>query len=177
MLKNFIIAGSGGQGVISMGNALAAIIILKDLYVTLCSSYGAEMRGGAVNCEINMSDGEIFCTQNQYADYVVALNQSAYDSFISKVKANGTIIINSSLVDFKQTRDDIKYISIPFTQTASNLGNIKFANSMALGVLLKQLEIFTFDEVKEVFEKNLKNKKNLIEKNLEAYNLGFNYID
>ena len=59
MFKSFIISGSGGQGVISLGNVIATMIMLNDKFVSLCSSYGAEMRGGAVNCEINMSDKEL----------------------------------------------------------------------------------------------------------------------
>ena len=168
MHKSFIISGSGGQGVISMGNALASIILLNDLFVSLCSSYGAEMRGGAVNCEINMSDSEILSIRNDKADYVVALNQTSFDKFISKVKENGTIIVNSTLTKINKIRDDIKYISAPMTQEAIKLGNIKITNSIALGVLLKVLGGFSYENIKPVFEKLLKNKQNMIQKNLEA---------
>ncbi|MBR2068649.1 MAG: 2-oxoacid:acceptor oxidoreductase family protein [Candidatus Gastranaerophilales bacterium] len=176
MYKSFIISGSGGQGVISMGNALASIIMLNDFFVSLCSSYGAEMRGGAVNCEINMSDSEILSVRNDKVDYVVALNQTSFDKFISKVKENGTIIVNLSLAKVNKIRDDIKYISAPLTQEAINLGNIKITNSIALGVLLKVLGGFSYDNIKPVFEKLLKNKQNMIQKNLEALKLGLDYV-
>ena len=60
MIKNFLISGSGGQGVLSMGSALANIFMLNDLFVTFCPCYGAEMRGGSVNCEITISDNELY---------------------------------------------------------------------------------------------------------------------
>ena len=82
MVKNFIISGSGGQGVISIGAILANIIMLSNKFVSFCPCYGAEMRGGAVNCEINMSDKELLCVQNQQVDFVVALNQTSFDKFI-----------------------------------------------------------------------------------------------
>ena len=176
MHKSFIISGSGGQGVISMGNALASIIMLNDLFVSLSSSYGAEMRGGAVNCEINMSDKEILSIRNDKVDYLVALNQTSLDKFISKVKENGTIIINSSLAKINELRQDIKLITFPFTQEAIKLGNIKIANSIALGVLLKTIGNFTYENIKPIFEKLLKDKPNLIEKNLEALKIGLNYV-
>ncbi len=176
MLKSFIISGSGGQGVLSMGNALASIIMLNDYHVSLSSSYGAEMRGGAVNCEINMSDSEILTIRNEKMDYLVALNQTSFDKFISKVKENGTIIVNSTLTTIDKKRDDIKYISIPLTQEAINLGNIKITNSIALGVLLKELGGFSYENIKPIFEKLLVNKPNLIQKNLEALKLGLDYI-
>lgn len=175
MIKSFLISGSGGQGVISIGNILATIIMLNDFFVSLCSSYGAEMRGGAVNCEINMSDKEILCIQNDKVDFVVALNQASFDKFITKVKENGTIIVNSSLAKIRKTRNDIKYIFVPLTEEAAKLGNIKTANSISLGILSKLLGYFPLENVKEAYAKILKGKNELIQKNLEAYLLGFNY--
>ena len=176
MTKSFLISGSGGQGVLSIGSILANIFMLNNLNTTYCSSYGAEMRGGAVNCEINVSDREIFNFQNEKIDCVVALNQTSFDKFISKVKENGTIIVNSSLTKIKKTRQDIKYIFAPLTQEAIKLGNIKVTNSIALGILSKLTLNFPIEIVKKTYEKILKNKTELIQKNLEAYLLGFNYI-
>ena len=176
MIKNFIISGSGGQGVISIGAILANIIMLSNKFVSFCPCYGAEMRGGAVNCEINMSDKELLCVQNQQVDFVVALNQTSFDKFVSKVKKNGTIIVNSSLAKINKTRDDIKYIFAPLTQEALKLGNVKIANSIALGILSKITGNFSIENVKKAYEKILKDKKDLIQKNIEAYFIGYNYI-
>ena len=176
MTKSFLISGSGGQGILSIGSILSNIFILNDLFVTYCTCYGAEMRGGAVNCEINMSKNEIYSIQNEKVDFVIALNQASFDKFISKVKENGTIIVNSSLAKINKTRDDIKYIFAPFTQEAIKLGNIKVANSIALGVLSKILDNLPIESVKKAYEKILTEKKELIQKNIEAYLLGYNFI-
>ncbi|MBQ8635253.1 2-oxoacid:acceptor oxidoreductase family protein [bacterium] len=175
MIKNFLISGSGGQGVLSIGSILANIFMLNDLFVTYCSCYGAEMRGGAVNCEINMSDKELYSIQNEKVDFVIALNQTSFDKFISKVKENGTIIVNSSLAKINKTRDDIQYIFAPLTQEAQKLGNIKMTNSIALGILSKLLGDFPIENVKKAYEKILSNKTELIQKNIDAYNFGLNY--
>ncbi len=176
MIRNFIISGSGGQGVLSIGTILANIFMLSNKYVNFCPCYGAEMRGGAVNCEINASDNELLTLQNSEVDIVVALNQTSFDKFISKVKRNGTIIVNSSLAKINKTRDDIKYIFAPMTQEAVRLGNIKIANSIALGIISKITDNFSIEKVKEAYEKILKNKTELIQKNLEAYLTGYNYL-
>lgn len=176
MIKNFIISGSGGQGVLSIGTVLANIFMLNDLFVSYCPCYGAEMRGGAVNCEINMSNEELLSLQNEKADYVIALNQTSLDKFINKVKKNGTIIVNSSLAKIEKTRNDIKYIFAPLTQEALKLGNIKIANSIALGILSKITDNFSIEKVKKAYEKILKNKTELIQKNIEAYLFGYNYL-
>ena len=175
MAKNFIISGSGGQGVLSIGTILANIFMLQDKFVSYCSCYGAEMRGGAVNCEVNMSDEELLCIQNDKVDFVVALNQASFDKFVSKVKKNGTIIVNSSLAKIEKTREDIKYIFAPLTTEALKLGNIKMTNSIALGILMKLTNNLSIDIVKMAYEKILKDKKDLIQKNIEAYLFGYNY--
>lgn len=175
MNRSLIISGSGGQGIISIGTILSTILMLEDFFVTLCSSYGAEMRGGAVNCEINLSDSEILSVQNDKVDCIVALNQTSLDKFINKIKENGTIIINSSLARVEKTRKDIKYILAPISEMAHKLGNIKMANSIALGILSGILGKFPPENVKKAYETVLKNKKDLIEKNLEAYSVGIDY--
>lgn len=174
MIKSFIISGSGGQGVLSIGSILANIFMLDDLFVTYCTCYGAEMRGGAVNCEINMSDKEINTLQNEKVDFVIALNQASFDKFISKVKENGTMIVNSSLAKIVKPRDDIKYIFIPFSEEATKLGDIRMTNSIALGVLSKILGNFKLENVKKGYEKVLSSKTELIQKNIDAYLLGHN---
>lgn len=176
MNKSFLVSGSGGHGILSIGTILANIFMLDNLFVTFCSSYGAEMRGGAVNCEINTSSREINCFKNEKLDYIITLNQESFDKFISKVKKNGTIIVNSSLIKVQKLRDDINYIFSPFTEDARKLGNIKIANSIALGVVAKLLGGFNIENVKKAYKKVLSNKTELIEKNIEAYLHGFNFI-
>ena len=173
MNKNFLISGSGGQGVLSMGTILANLFMLNDLFVTYCSCYGAEMRGGAVNCQINVSQKEINSLQQEKIDYVIALNQASFDKFISKVKENGTIIVNSSLAKISKTRQDIKYIFAPLTQEAIKLGNIKMANSIALGLLARLLDGLSTQNLRKVYERILHNKAELVEKNIEAFLYGF----
>ena len=175
MDKSIIISGAGGQGVLSIGAVLANIFMLSGYYVTYCSSYGAEMRGGTVNCEITVSDKEINSFNNKRVNYVVALNQASFDKFISKVDEDGIIIANSSLVKTQKPKEFIKYIFVPFGEIASNLGNIKMTNSVALGVLTSLIEGFDKEHLQKGYEKVLYNKFNLIEKNIEAYNIGFNY--
>ena len=176
MAKSFIISGSGGQGVISIGTILANIFMLSDKFVTFSPCYGAEMRGGAVNCEINMSETEIYSPQNDFVDFVVALNQTSFDKFISRVKENGTIIVNSTFAKIEKPRNDIKYIFAPLTEMSQELGNVKMTNSISLGILSKILGGFSHDAIKSGYEKVLKNKKELIEKNIEAFELGFKHI-
>lgn len=176
MNKSFIISGSGGQGILSIGTILANIFMLNGYHVTLCSSYGAEMRGGAVNCEINVSDKEINTLQNDKVDFVIALNQTSFDKFISKLKPKGTMIANSSMVNSDIEVKNLNCIFAPMSEEATKLGNIKMANSIALGILTRLLENCDTQNIKKGYEKVLHNKSELIENNLKAFELGYNYI-
>ena len=71
MEKNFIIAGFGGQGVLLAGEVLANAFMIDDKNVTWYPSYGAEMRGGTVNCEVVMSDDEVSSVNKKEADFSV----------------------------------------------------------------------------------------------------------
>ncbi len=86
MEKDFIIAGFGGQGVLLAGEVLANGFMLDDKKVTWYPSYGAEMRGGTVNCSVVMADEEVSAVQKSHADYIVVLNQASFDRFIPIVR-------------------------------------------------------------------------------------------
>lgn len=177
MEKDFIIAGFGGQGVLLAGEVLANAFMLDSKNVTWYPSYGAEMRGGTVNCTVVMSDEEVSAVQKNSADFITVLNQASFDKYVSWVKKGGSIIVNSSLAAIKKTRDDINYIFVPITKLAQEkLENIKMANILALGVLSRVSKIISL----ETLEKALYNvipphRANLIPKNIEALKLGYEY--
>ena len=177
MEKDFKIAGFGGQGVLLAGEVLANGFMIDNKNVTWYPSYGAEMRGGTVNCSISMSDTEVSAVQKNNADYIVVLNQASFDKFEPLVKSEGTIIVNSSLVEKKQNRTDINYIFYPITGNAQeNLGNVKIANMLSLGILAKASNTISL----EILEKALHNvipphRKHLIPLNVNALKLGYEY--
>ena len=177
MEKDFIIAGFGGQGVLLAGEVLANTFMTDDKNVTWYPSYGAEMRGGTVNCTVAMSDEEVSAVQKSKAEFIIVLNQASFDRFTSWVKPGGTIIVNSSLAEVKKIRNDINYVFVPITQMAQEkLENIRMSNILALGILSKVSGLFSL----ETLEKALNNvipphRKNLIPKNIEALKLGYEY--
>lgn len=176
MERNFIIAGFGGQGVLLAGEVLANAFMLDEKNVTWYPSYGAEMRGGTVNCEIVMSNDEVSEVNKADTDFVVALNQASFDKFLPKIKQGGYMIANSTLVDEIKTRNDIKYVFAPITKLADELGNVKMANILALGILSKTSGLLNL----EILGKALDNvipahRKNLLPLNIKALKIGYEY--
>ena len=177
MEKEFIIAGFGGQGVLLAGEVLANAFMIDDKNVTWYPSYGAEMRGGTVNCTVVMSDEDVSAVQKSKAEFIIVLNQASFDKFISWVKPNGIMIVNSSLVNVKKSREDIRYVSVPITQIAQEkLGNIKISNILALGVLSKVSGLISLETLGKALHNVIPaHRANLIPKNIEALNLGYEY--
>ncbi|MBR1616964.1 2-oxoacid:acceptor oxidoreductase family protein [bacterium] len=176
MEKNFIIAGFGGQGVLLAGEVLANAFMIDNKNVTWYPSYGAEMRGGTVNCEIVMSDDEVSSVNKIDADYIIVLNQASFDKFEAKVKKGGTLIVNTSLAEEKKNRDDINYVFAPISSMAEGLGNVKMANMLALGLLLKSSGLLNV----EILEKALStvlppHRQKLLPLNKQAMEMGYKY--
>lgn len=174
MEKNFIIAGFGGQGVLLAGTILANSFMLAGKNVTWYPCYGAEMRGGTVNCEIVVSDEEVSSVHKQDADYALVLNQQSFDKFILRLKSGGTIIANSTLVTDTRPRADIKYVFVPMGNIANELGTNKVTNMVALGALSSIVDVVDKDFLALGFEKVMGDKKkDLLPLNKKALESGF----
>lgn len=177
MEKNFIIAGFGGQGVLLAGEVLANAFMLDNKNVTWYPSYGAEMRGGTVNCEIVMNDSEDVSSVNKSdADFIVALNQASFDRFLPKIKKGGWMIANSTLVKEIKTRPDINYLFAPVTKLADKLGNIRMTNILSLGVLAKISGLVSLDVLEHALDTVIPpHRKNLLPLNIKALKIGYEY--
>lgn len=173
MEKNFIIAGFGGQGILLAGTILANSFMLAGKNVTWYPCYGAEMRGGTVNCEIVVSDSEVSSVHKQDADYALVLNQQSFDKFVQRLKSGGTIIANSTLVAETKPRADIKYIFAPMTSIANDLGSGKVTNMVALGALSSIVDVVDKEFLALGFEKVMgEKKKDLLPLNKKALEAG-----
>ena len=176
MEKNFIIAGFGGQGVLLAGEVLANAFMLDGKNVTWYPSYGAEMRGGTVNCEVVMSDIEVSSVNKKMTDFIIVLNQASFDKFESKVKKGGYLIVNTTLASEKRNRSDINYVFAPISSLAEKLGNVKMANMLSLGLLSRASGLFSVESLEKALDKVLPpHRKNLLPLNKTAMEMGYKY--
>jgi len=172
MEKSIIIAGFGGQGIIIAGTILANSFMLSNKNVICCPCYGAEMRGGEVNCTVVTNDSENECVDKAQADIVIALNQLSFDKFIKKLREGGTIIANSSLINMVKPRADVNYVFAKISDLAKELGDIRVTNIVSLG-LLSQIEKLSVETMQKAIQKVFATKpQNVIKLNFEALKLG-----
>lgn len=177
MEQSIIIAGFGGQGVLSAGIILANAFMLGDKHVTWYPCYGAEMRGGAVNCEIVVSEKEVTSVHKKETDFLIALNDLSFNKFLPKVKKGGIVIANSSLIKEQYPRNDVKYIFSKITDTARELGNVKAANMAALGILCGVCGLADTDGIKTAIDRVLNSgKPELKELNYRVLSAGYEFV-
>jgi 2-oxoglutarate ferredoxin oxidoreductase subunit gamma len=173
MTQQIIIAGFGGQGVMSLGQMLCYSGMQEGQEVSWLPSYGPEMRGGTANCQVIISDQEVASPIVSKADTVIAMNLPSLDKFESRIKPNGMLFINSSLINKKSERDDINVYYIPANDIAVELGNSRVAGMVMLGAYLKASGVVGPESVIESLKKVLGEKKaNLIPVNKEALERG-----
>lgn len=171
--KSLVIAGFGGQGVLLCGKIAANIFMMNGKKVTWYPCYGSEMRGGAVNCEIVVSDEEVTSVHKKQTDILLTLNDISFKRFLPQVKDDGIIIANTTLIkDIKEERN-IRFIKAPITEKAAELGNVRVTNMVALGLLSTLFDNVDFSHVHDIIKDMLpKSKSELAELNFRAFSAG-----
>ncbi len=173
MTNEILLAGFGGQGILFMGKMLAYFGLYENKEVSWLPSYGPEMRGGTCNCSVCISDDPIGSPLVDEPTTLIVMNTPSFDKFIGSVVPGGIALIDSSLVESKCDRTDIKCFYVPATKLA-NENNMKgMANIILLGKLLKETNITSMETVKKAMEKVIPPKKaHLIDANIKAIELG-----
>lgn len=155
MTEEIIIAGFGGQGVLSMGKILAYSGIMQDQEVSWMPSYGPEMRGGTANVTVILSDERISSPILTEYDTAIILNQQSMDKFEPTVKPGGTLIYDGNGITRHPERKDINIFRIDAADEAAKLGLTKIFNMIVLGGYLKIKPIVKLENVTLGLKKSL----------------------
>lgn len=173
MKAEIIIAGFGGQGVLSMGKILAYSGLMENKEVTWMPAYGPEQRGGTANVTVIVSEERISSPILSHYDVAIVLNQPSLDKFESKVKPGGILIYDGFGIIKPPTRKDINVYRIDAMDKAAELKNSKVFNMIVLGGLLKVCPIVSTDGLNKALYKTLPERHHgLIPLNMEAVEAG-----
>lgn len=178
MKAEIIIAGFGGQGVLSMGKILAYSGLMEDKEVTWMPAYGPEQRGGTANVTVIVSEERISSPILSQYDVAIVLNQPSLDKFESKVKPGGILIYDGFGIINPPTRKDINVYRIDAMDKAAELKNSKVFNMIVLGGLLKVCPIVSTNGLNKALYKTLPERHHgLISLNMEAVEAGGQIIE
>ncbi len=173
MKEEIIIAGFGGQGVLSMGKILAYSGIMQGQEVTWMPSYGPEMRGGTANVTVILSDKKISSPILSKFDTAIILNQQSMDKFENQVKPGGLLIYDPNGITRHPKRKDITICSIEAVDLSAEIGNSKAYNMVVLGAYLKKRPIVEFSNVVKGLKKSIPERHHsLIPMNEKAIHVG-----
>ena len=173
MKTEIIIAGFGGQGVLSMGKILAYSVLLENKEVTWMPAYGPEQRGGTANVTVIVSDERISSPILSKYDVAIVLNQPSLDKFMPKLKPGGILIYDGFGIVNPPQRDDIRIYRVDAMDKAAEMKNAKVFNMIVLGALLKVCPIVSTDGLQKALYKTLPERHHgLIPLNMQAVEEG-----
>ncbi len=177
MTEEIIIAGFGGQGVLSMGKILAYSGIMQNQEVSWMPSYGPEMRGGTANVTVILSDERISSPILTRFDTAIILNQQSMDKFENSVKPGGLLIYDSNGITHHPIRKDIYIYRVDAADEAAKLGLSKIFNMIILGGYLVAKPIVTLENVIQGLKKSLPSRyHHLVPDNEKALRRGMEII-
>ena len=173
MTEEIIIAGFGGQGILSMGKIIAYSGVMQDMEVSWMPLYGPEMRGGTANVIVIVSSERISSPIIKSFDTAIILNQQSLDKFESSVKPGGVLIYDGNGITRNPERKDINIYRVEAAEEASRMNSPKIFNTIVLGGFLKVKPIIKLENVIKGLKKSLPERyHNLIPMNEKALKRG-----
>lgn len=178
MKTDIILAGVGGQGILSIAAILGAAVLNENLYLKQAETHGMSQRGGDVVSHLRISDSPIFSDLIPLGSAELILSVEPLESlrYVPYLKHNGCLVTNTTefknisnypkLADtFDELRKKLKIIQIDADKIAHETGNPKASNMVMLGaaspfihinneVILKAIETVFKSKGDKVVESN-----------------------
>ena len=177
MTEEIIIAGFGGQGVLSMGKILAYSGIMQDMEVSWMPSYGPEMRGGTANVTVILSEEKVSSPIVHEYDTAIILNQQSMDKFEPRVKPGGLLLYDGNGITRHPEREDINIYRVDAAEESAKMSSTKTFNMIVLGAYLKIKPLVKLDNVIQGLKKSLPERHHhLIPVNEEAIKRGLEIV-
>jgi len=176
MEERIILAGAGGQGMMTVGHLLAKAMMHAGRHVTFFPSYGSEVRGGTAHCHVVVSTSEIYSPMVESATCLVLMNGLSYKRFSPLLASGGTVFVNSTMVQLDEQSPEASLLAIPATDIANELGNTIVANIVMMGALATAYEGLAEGDHLGTMERWIAGKRpELVELNRRAFEAGAEY--
>lgn len=177
MTEEIIIAGFGGQGVLSMGKILCYSGMLQGQEVSWMPSYGPEMRGGTANVTVILSKDRISSPILNSYDSAIILNQQSMDKFEKDIKPGGLLLYDGNGITRHPERKDINIYRADAAAEAAKMESTRTFNMIMLGAYLKVKPLVKIENVIEGLKKSLPDRyHHLISLNNKALLQGFEVV-
>ncbi len=173
MTEKTLMAGFGGQGIISLGQLWVYCAMKEGLEVTFFPFYGAEKRGGTARASVIVSSGEIASPVVTSPDSCVVMSPEALQICETSAREGAVVLVNTSLVHDRPRRTDLRVIEVPCNQIAEEIGDVRIANMIMMGALSKVTGAVKLDKLDAVLESFFpESKRKLVPLNVKAIEAG-----
>lgn len=187
MTRNILLTGVGGQGTILAAKMLTIGLLEEGYDVKMSEIHGMSQRGGSVTSQVRYSDDQVFSPviEKGTADIIVSFEKMEALRNLDYIKPGGTVVVNSEEIPsmtvltgeeeyspavMDEIRCAVKNVTeIDASGLARNLGNVKAANVILLGALVKAMGLDSIDW-ERIIRENVKEK--FVELNLKAFEAG-----
>lgn len=175
-MKQLLLAGFGGQGILFAGKFLATLGVLQGKEVSWLPSYGPEMRGGTANCSVIVSDEPIGSPLVSAPDVLVCMNLPSLDKFEGSVPAGGLLFVDSALAEREVDVPGVQCHRIPATRLAEQNELTGLANMIMCGHVIRHAALADKALVHRALEQIVPaGKEALLKANLRAVDIGHGY--
>jgi len=186
MTKNIILAGVGGQGILTIAAIIDHAAMLNNLFIKQAEVHGMSQRGGAVQSHLRISDSEIYSDLISIgtADMIISLEPMEALRYVPFLSDKGIIITATKPVfnivnypDENKVINEImnigfRYQFLDIEDLAHKAGNERTGNVVMVGAACRYLGI-PQDLVEESIRQLFASKGDeILNQNLKAFKLG-----
>jgi indolepyruvate ferredoxin oxidoreductase, beta subunit len=170
MKKDIILAGVGGQGILSIAAVIGMAAIDSGLQLKQAEVHGMSQRGGDVHSNLRISDKEIYSDLIPYgsADLIISVEPMESLRYLPWLSKTGWLVTNSvphvnipnypPMADiFREIEAVQHHIMLDADQVAKELGSSRSANMVILGAASPWLEI-EYSSLEAAISKIFRNK-------------------
>ncbi len=175
--REVVFSGLGGQGIQLMAKVLAKAAVADGKFVMLFGVYQGMMRGGPSESTVVIGPAPIEAPPIIPACWaVVAMHPQGLDTLAAKLRPNGLLFANQTLVK-TAPRGDIALGGLPATQLAEQAGSLAGASMIALGGFVAATDLVDFDAVVRAMHDALPpHRKQRAAENARFLTLGADYV-
>lgn len=191
MKKDIILAGVGGQGILTIAATIGTAALLEGLQLKQAEVHGMSQRGGDVQSNLRLSSKPIASDliPEGKADLVISVEPMEALRYVNMLNKESGWMISSmnpfnNIVDYPDLESILNeiwklphYITIDANKVAKDQGSIKAANIVILGAASPFLGL-QYESLEEAIRKIFSNKgEDMVKLNLKALKAGFRYAE